>query len=178
MAFSSLAPSSAEAFIQEFKPSEANALIQKFKPSDAKAWFTKYHIFHLAMSEEAVQARYFGYLLATAKIREIDVLLTTYTYDKDYLLNTQNIMFYDGTALHMALYWHNGAHGLALFNLLIKHGARIYKTPCGLPWEQMNNQWIQPVNAEVLGIRNPDDFAELYQDIKHAVEELQLPIHE
>jgi hypothetical protein len=155
-------------------PSSAKALIQEFKPSDAKAWFTKYHIFHLAMCEEAVQARYFGYLLATAKVREIESFLKTYKYDKDYLLNTKNVMFEDGTALHAALYWHNGAHGMVLFLLLMQHGARIYKTPAGLPWEQMNKQWIQPVDAALLGSRNPDDFTELYDEIKQKVEEMGL----
>jgi hypothetical protein len=162
------------AFSSALAPASAKALIQEFKPIDVKNWFTKYHIFHLAMCDEAVQARYFGYLLATAKVREIDALLTTYKYDKDYLLNTPNLMFYDGTALHMALYWHNGIHGAALFDVLIKHGARIYNTPCGLPWEQMNKQWIQPVDALLLGVRNPDDFAELYEEIKQKVEKMRL----
>lgn len=162
------------AFSSALAPSSAKALIQAFKPSDAKAWFTKYHIFHLAASDEAILARYFGYLLAVAKIREIDAFLTNYKYDKDYLLNTKNVIFEDGTALHLALYWHNGAHGLTLFNLLIKHGARIYKTECGLPWEQTNKRWIQPVDALLLGVRNPDDFTEMYEEIKSVVEKLQL----
>jgi hypothetical protein len=162
MAFSSLAPASAK------------VLIKAFKPSDSKAWFTKYHIYHLAMCNEAVMTNYFGYLLATAKIREIDAFLKDYKYDKDYLLNTKNVMFQYGTALHAALYWHNGAHGLALFNLLIKYGARIYKTESGLPWEQQSKQWIQPVDGELLGERNPDDFTETYEEIKDVVEKLHL----
>ena len=166
------------AFSSALAPASAKALIQDFKPNDVKAWFTKYHIFHLAASDEAVLTRYFGYLLATANILEINTFLKDYKYDKDYLLNTKNVMFEDGTALHMALYWHNGAHGLALFNLLIKHGARIYKTECGLPWEQINKQWIQPVDALLLGVRNSDDFTEMYEEIKGVVENLQLPVYQ
>jgi hypothetical protein len=162
------------AFSSALAPASAKVLIQDFKVSDAKAWFTKYHIYHLAASDEAVLTCYFGYLLATAKIREIESFLKTYKYDKDYLLNTKNVMFEDGTALHMALYWHNGAHGMALFNLLMKHGARIYKTECGFPWEQTKKQWIQPVDAALLGVRNPEDFTELYEEIKQKVEEMGL----
>jgi hypothetical protein len=94
-------------------------------------------------SDKDVKLFYLGYLCCQGDYASIVVFLQTLDDDeKRILLNEKPYDFYEGTVLHVLLYWNSGNSAINIFDLLVEHGAEFVQDYYGhLPWEQGGAYW-------------------------------------
>lgn len=123
-------------------------------------------------SESDQQLVYMAYLIAQGKFEETAHFMTDIEeYNPDQLVNlltTPHSLFWDGTVLHVALYYNSGQRGLEFFQLLVSHGARYIKNYYNeFPWEQVGGVWFSLLDHTTTTYIDRDEyeFASCYQDI-------------
>jgi hypothetical protein len=87
---------------------------------------------------------YLGYLCCQGDYASIVVFLQTLEdEEKRIILNEKPYDFYEGTVLHVLLYWNYGNNAINIFDLLVEHGAEFTRDYYGeLPWEQQGATWL------------------------------------
>lgn len=74
------------------------------------------------------------------------------------LINRTSFYMYDGTILHLLLYWNNNYSALEFYKDLRYIGANIYKDYYGdLPWKQTGSFYVDEINHVNYG-RFQEDF--------------------
>jgi hypothetical protein len=94
-------------------------------------------------SDKNVKLFYLGYLCCQGDYASIAVFLQTLDDDeKRIILNETPYDFYEGTVLHVLLYWNSGNSAINIFDMLVEHGAEFVRDYYGnLPWEQGCAYW-------------------------------------
>ena len=96
-----------------------------------------------------VDALYLGNLCARGNFKKL----------KEFL-NHRPIQQWNGNCLHMVASWNTGGKAFGMFDLLIEHGANIYKNYYdNLPWGKTGSLFITPITQSTLGKKNPDEFS-------------------
>jgi hypothetical protein len=114
-----------------------------------------------------VHVVYLSYLVAKGLINDVIAFIHLLGEDATEVINSTHELLYDGTVLHIALYYNTDYVGKALFSILRLHGA-VYKLNYyeQYPWEQLGEcLWIHPLTGKELGTRNEEEFVNVYNEI-------------
>jgi len=108
-----------------------------------------------------------GYLCC---LGEFDVVLAFLSICKeshrDRYINERSNEFWNGTLLHMILYWNTGEHTITMYKKLRELGAvPIENMYDNYPWENSTQIWCAPTLRTSCGHRDHNEFAQLYQTI-------------
>jgi len=128
---------------------------------------------NLVADERSMRIVTLGYMCARGMINDVVAFLHELGNAAPDIINAPHHLFYNGTVLHMALYFNAGDIGHQLFLLLRSHGALYYTDYYGLfPWEQLsidegNLDWIHPLENTVLGDRSNTEFTIFYNQLRN-----------
>lgn len=128
---------------------------------------------NLVADERSMRIVTLGYMCARGMINDVVAFLDQLGDAVTDIINAPHHLFYNGTVLHMAMYFNSGDIGHQLFLLLRTHGALYYTDYYGLfPWEQLdigqgNLEWIHPFENTVLGERSNTEFTMFYNQLRN-----------
>jgi hypothetical protein len=105
-----------------------------------------------------------GYIEA---LEELSAFRNDPTYVRRLIQSTHEL-FYDGTLLHVALFWNTGQLAIDFAELLVSYGVEDTKDYYGFfPWEQPDGDWVTILDHyEHLGYRLASEFEDTYHMIK------------
>ena len=129
------------------------------------------HIFELKKrpyDDLILKTVYFGNLCAKGDIDQIKVIISnTVPEELETVLNNQCPYLWGGTCLHITAYWNTGDKALAMFELLVNHGAKMFKDSYGqFPWFKSGYLWITIIEDINLGQRDPEEFNATQERLK------------
>jgi hypothetical protein len=84
------------------------------------------------------------------------------------ILNTKLYEMWEGTVLHMALYWNTGNQAFDMYTLLVNNGADPVQNYYNCyPWECTASKWIDMIgDTKFDGYRNIEEFSQTYKLIE------------
>jgi len=114
-----------------------------------------------------INALYLGNLCAQGDAEKIDVFIREHeTKELRKILNCAPYEQWHGTCLHMLLKWNTGDKAIALFKLLVAHGAEYIRNHYNkYPWQIDSKEWTFSFAHINLGDRNCDEFRHTYETL-------------
>jgi len=154
-------------------PESAQKCLKKMSPDEVRICVARKK---LSFKDNVIfRAHYLAHLCALGDYNVILGTLNAFSVDKvelEQIMNYRirvmngNVPVYEGTLLHIALYWNTDQKAIDLYDLLTTYGAKLSRNYYGeYPWMQSGDNWINPLTCESYGERDDSDFDDIYDDM-------------
>ena len=143
-----------------------------FTAADAQSILPEYTIWEVRQlfpkkDDITIKALYLGNLCSRGDLEKIKGFIRE--TDPGQLLEILNCAPYEqwhGTCLHMLLKWNTGDKAIALFKLLVEHGAEYIRNHYDkYPWQIDSTEWTLSFAHINLGNRNCEEFRHTYETL-------------